>query len=212
MTAVIVLYLGANIAYLNVMTVPQIAATERVGAEVAGRTMGPMGATVLTAVVLLSIIGAINGNILTAARIPFAQARDGLFFSRFGRVHPRFKTPGFAIVAQSVWSGVLILTGSYETLFAYAMLSAWIFYTLSVVAVWVLRRKMPDAARPYKMWGYPYTLWAFVIVSVWFMVDALVNQPKTSLVASAMTAAGIPFYLVWRAKARALAASACRPM
>jgi APA family basic amino acid/polyamine antiporter len=80
------------------------------------------------------------------------------------------------------------------------MLSAWIFYTLSVVAVWVFRRKMPDAPRPYRMWGYPVTLWLFVIVSVWFMVDAMVNQPKPSLTALAIAAAGVPFYYLWRAK------------
>jgi APA family basic amino acid/polyamine antiporter len=78
------------------------------------------------------------------------------------------------------------------------MLSAWVFYTLSVVAVWVLRRKMPDAPRPYKMLGYPFTLWAFVIVSVWFMVDALLNQPKTSGIALGIAAAGVPFYFIWR--------------
>jgi APA family basic amino acid/polyamine antiporter len=78
------------------------------------------------------------------------------------------------------------------------MLSAWIFYTLSVVAVWVLRRKRPDLPRPYRMWGYPYTLWAFVVVSVWFMVDALVNQPITSLIAFGLALAGVPVYLIWR--------------
>lgn len=198
MIAVMVLYVSANIAYMNVMTVPEIAAAERVGADVAARAIGPIGATVLSTVVLLSVIGAINGCILTAARIPFAQARDGLFFSSFGRMHPRFQTPSLAIVAQGVWSGVLILTGSYETLYAYTMLSAWIFYTLSVAAVWILRRKLPDAPRPYKMWGYPFTLWAFVAVSIWFMADALVNQPKTSLIALAIAAAGVPFYFLWR--------------
>jgi APA family basic amino acid/polyamine antiporter len=177
------------------MTVPEIAATERVGAAVAARTMGPAGASVLSAVVLLSIIGAINGNILTGARIPFAQARDGIFFARFGRVHPRFETPAFAIVAQTAWTGLLVVTGSYETLFAYAILSSWIVYTLGVAAVWVLRRKAPGAPRPYKMWGYPYTMWAFLIVSAWYMVDAMVNQPKPSLMAFAVCAAGIPFYI-----------------
>ncbi|MDQ6665800.1 MAG: amino acid permease [Acidobacteriota bacterium] len=200
MTLVIALYVLANAAYMNVMTVPEIAATERVGAAVAERAMGPAGGAILSAVVLLSVIGAINGCILTAARIPFAQARDGLFFRRFGTVHPRFETPAFAIVVGGLWAGVLILTGSYETLYSYAMLSAWIFYTLSVVAVWVLRRKLPDLPRPYRMWGYPVTLWLFVIVSVWFMLDALVNQPKTSLIAIAVALAGVPFYLAWRGK------------
>ena len=211
MAGVMALYVGANIAYLNVLSVPEIAATERVGAAVAERTMGPAGATVLSVVVLLSIVGAINGNILTGARIPFAQARDGLFFARFGRVHPRFETPAFAIVAQTAWTIVLVITGSYETLFAYTMLSSWIVYTLGVAAVWVLRRKSPAAPRPYKMWGYPYTMWAFLIVSVWYMVDAMVNQPKPSLMAGAVCAAGIPFYLYWRTRARA-AVTVSEPM
>jgi APA family basic amino acid/polyamine antiporter len=200
MTVVMILYIGANLAYMNVMTVPEIAAAERVGAEVAQRTLGSAGASVLSAIVLLSIIGAVNGNILTAPRIPFAQARDGLFFRRFGYIHPRFKTPSFAILFQGVWTAVLILTGSYETLFSYAILSAWLFYTLGVVAVWVLRRRLPDAPRPYRMWGYPTTLWLFVIVSIWFMLDAFVNQPKTSFIAMAIAAAGIPFYFLWRAR------------
>lgn len=201
MWAVIALYVLTNLAYMNVLTVPEIGATERVGAAVAERSMGPGGASVLAAVVLASIIGAINGCILTGARIPFAQAHDGMFFQRFGKVHPRFETPAFAIVMQGVWACVLIVTGSYETLFSYAILSAWVFYVLSVAAVWVLRRKMPDAERPYRMWGYPATLWLFLIVSLWFMADALVNQTRASLTAIAMAAAGIPFYLILRRRA-----------
>jgi APA family basic amino acid/polyamine antiporter len=201
MVAVIALYVTANVAYLNVMTVPEIAASERVGAAAAARTMGPAGASVVSVVVLLSIIGAVNGAILTGARIPFAQARDGLFFARFGRVHPRFQTPAFGIVALTAWTGLLVVTGSYETLFAYAMLSSWLVYTLGVAAVWVLRRKTPDAPRPYKMWGYPYTMWAFLIVSVWYMGDAMVNQPVPSLMAFVVCAAGLPFYFYWRRRA-----------
>ena len=193
-------YVGANLAYLNVLTVPEIAATERVGAAVAERTMGSVGGTALSAIVLMSIVGAINGCILTGARIPFAQARDGLFFSRFGRIHPRFKTPSFAIVAQAVWTGVLILTGSFETLSTYTILSAWLFYSLSVAAVWVLRRRLPGAPRPSKMWGYPMTLWVFLAVSVWFLVDTMVNQPKPSLTAMLLAAAGIPLYFLWRVR------------
>ncbi len=204
MGTVMALYLGANAAYMHVMTVPEIAASERVGAAVAERTMGSAGGTVLSIVVLLSILGAINGCILTAARIPFAQARDGLFFPRFGTVHPRFETPAFAIVVQAVWTGALIITGSYATLSTYTIFSAWIFYTLSVVAVWMLRRKAPDAARPYRMWGYPVTLWLFVVVSVWFLVETLLDQPKPSVTALLITAAGVPFYYLWRTRSAEL--------
>ncbi len=198
MVIVMLLYLGANFAYMNVMTVPQIAAVERVGAAVAERTFGAAGGNLLAAIVLVSVIGAINGCVLTGSRIPFGMARDGLFFRRFSEIQPRFQTPGFAIALQAAWSSVVLLTGSYETLSSYAMLSAWVFYTLTVIAVGIFRRKMPDAQRPYRMWGYPVTAWIFVAVSVWFFADALVNQTVTSLLSIAVTLAGVPFYLIWR--------------
>jgi basic amino acid/polyamine antiporter, APA family len=190
MTVVGVLYVSANIAYLKVMTVAQIAASERVGADLATRIMGPMGGTFVSLTVLLSIIGAVNGCILTGARIPFAQARDGLFFARFGAVHPRFQTPGFAIICGGIWTMILVLTGSYESLYSYSILAAWIFYTLSIAAVAVLRRKLPDAQRPYRMWGYPYTLWIFVAGSIWFIADALVTQILPSAMALVIVGAG----------------------
>jgi APA family basic amino acid/polyamine antiporter len=198
MAAVAVLYISANIAYLKVMTVAQIAATDRVGADLATRTMGPIGGAFVSLTVLLSIIGAVNGCVLTGARIPFAQARDGLFFARFGTVHPRFQTPGFAVLCSGIWTAILILTGSYETLYSYSILAAWIFYTMSVAAVFVLRRKLPDTPRPYRMWGYPYTLWLFVASSVWFLADALVTQTQPSLMAFVIVAAGVVAYRLWR--------------
>lgn len=200
MAAVAALYILANAAYLKVMTIQEIASTERVGADLAMRTMGPLGGTFVSLTVLLSIIGAVNGCILTAARIPFAQARDGLFFARLGEMHPRFQTPTSAIVWGGVWTGILVLTGSYETLYSYSIVAAWIFYTMTVAAVFVLRRKMPHAARPYRMWGYPYTLWAFVAVSVWFILNAFVTQLGPSLMAFAIIATGMAAYSIWRGR------------
>ena len=198
MAVVAVLYVAANLAYLKVMTIPEIAATERVGADVATRTMGSIGGTFVSLAVLLSITGAINGCILTGARIPFAQARDGLFFARLGEAHPRFQTPGFAIVCGGIWTAILVVSGSYETLYSYSTLAAWIFYTMSVAAVMVLRRKLPDAARPYRMWAYPWTLWLFVAVSVWFMADAVVTEPRPSAMALTIVATGALAYWMWR--------------
>ena len=198
MATVMVLYVLANLAYLRVMTVPEIASSGRVGADLATRTMGRIGGTFVSLAVLLSIIGAVNGCILTAARLPFAQARDQLFFARFGEVHPRFHTPGSAIFWGGVWTTVLVLSGSYETLYSYSILAAWIFYTLSVVAVFALRRKFPHAGRPYKMWGYPYTVWLFVAVSVWFIVNAFLSEPRPSLMALIIIATGVAAFWLWR--------------
>jgi APA family basic amino acid/polyamine antiporter len=198
MSAVALLYVFANVAYLRIMTVQQIALTDRVGADMAARTMGPIGGAFVSLTVLVSVISAINGCILTAARIPFAQARDGLFFARFGAVHPRFRTPAFAILCGGIWTMILVLTGSYETLYSYSILAAWVFYTLSVAAVLVLRRKFPNAHRPYRMWGYPWTLWLFIVMSVWFMLNAWVTQPWPSMMAFAIIATGILAYWIWR--------------
>jgi basic amino acid/polyamine antiporter, APA family len=198
MVGVTVLYVLANSAYLRVMSIPQIASTERVGADVAIRTMGSIGGAFVSLTILLSIVGAVNGCILTAARVPFAQAQDGLFFSRFGEVHPRFQTPARAIVWGGAWTAILVLTGSYETLYSYSILAAWIFYTMAVGAVFLLRRKLPNASRPYKMWGYPGTVILFIAVSVWFVINAFVTQPGPSLIACVIVVSGVVAYGLWR--------------
>ena len=198
MAAVIALYVLTNAAYLTVMTVPEIASTTRVGADLATRTMGSIGGTFVSVAVLLSIIGAVNGCILTAARIPFAQARDRLFFARFAQVHPRFRTPASAILWGGIWTAILILSGSYETLYSYSILAAWIFYTLTVAAVFLLRRKLPNAARPYRMWGYPFTLWIFLAVSGWFIVNAFESQRWPSLMTLLIIATGALAFWIWR--------------
>ena len=194
MTAVGFLYVFANVAYLKVLTIAQIAAADRVGADLATRTIGPIGGAFVAAAVLCSITGAVNGCVLTAARIPFAQARDGMFPALFGEVHPRFQTPARAILWSGVWTALLVLTGSYDTLYTYAILAAWIFYTMTVAAVRVLRRKMPDATRPYRMWGYPATLWIFIAVSIWFIANSLATQPLPSVMTFAIIATGVLAY------------------
>jgi len=202
MLIVMFLYLGANLAYLHVLTVPEIAASDRVGATVMERIAGQAGARLFSLLVLCSIMGAINGNIMTGARIPFAQARDGLFFARFGRVHPRFMTPSFAIAVQCGWSLIVLLSGSFEALSSYTILSAWLFYVLTVAGVAVLRQSRPDASRPYRMWGYPATLWIFLAASAWFIADSVVGQPGPSFAALVITGTGVPFYLIWARRAR----------
>jgi APA family basic amino acid/polyamine antiporter len=198
--SLIVIYLAANVAYMRVLSVPVIAATQRVAATSAETTMGPIGGTLVSLTILLSIIGASNGAILTYARIYFAQARDGLFFRAVGTVHPRFETPHIAIVVQGVWASVLAISGSYEILFSYVIFAAWIFYGMAVLGVVVLRRKAPDLPRPYKMWGYPVTPLAFAGVAFWFVINTVITTPKSSLIGLAIVASGIPVYYIWRRK------------
>ncbi len=195
---IIVIYLSANLAYLHVLTVPEIAGAERVAAMMANRTMGEAGASVVSLVILVSIFGALNGGILAGPRVYFAMARDGLFFRKIAEVHPKYETPALAILVQGGWASVLAISGSYEKLFSYVIFSSWIFYGLAVGGVIVLRRRHPDFPRPYKMWGYPVTPALFVVTSMLFVANTLVTKPVPSLMGLLCVASGIPAYLLFR--------------
>ena len=194
----IAIYVLANLAYLRVLSIGEIAATARVGALTAERTMGAAGGSFVSFAILMSIVGAINGWAMTAPRIYFAQARDGLFFQRCAAIHPRFQTPYVAILMFGAWSALLALTGTYETLAAYAMYAAWVFYGLTSMAVLVLRRTQPDRLRPYRMTGYPLTLVVFAVVALGFVVNTFVTSPGPTLVGTLLIAAGVPVYFIWK--------------
>jgi APA family basic amino acid/polyamine antiporter len=195
--ACIAIYLLANVAYLRVLPIAEIAASDHVGATAAERVLGSGGGSLVSLIILLSIIGTLNGCFLTSPRIYFAQARDGLFFRRFAEVHPRYHTPGFAILAQGIWSAVLIVSGSYETLLDYAMFAIWLSYSLMVAGVIVLRYRQPGLARPYRMWGYPVTPALFVGITCWFLANMLKTRPFPSVAGLLLIATGIPVYFLW---------------
>ena len=202
--ACIAIYLLANTAYLRVLPIPEIAASEHVGATVAERALGAGGGRLVSLIILTSIIGTLNGCFLTSPRIYFAQARDGLFFQRFADLHPRHQTPSFAILAQGVWAAVLLVSGSYESLLDYAIFAIWLSYGMMVAGVIVLRIKRPDLPRPYRVWGYPVTPVVFVAITCWFLVNMLVTRPTPSLAALLLIASGVPVYLLWtRRRSRA---------
>ena len=191
------IYVLANIAYLRVLSIPEIAASSHVGASMAERVLGSAGGRLISVIVLMSIIGTLNGCFLTSPRIYFAQAQDGLFFRKFATVHPRHETPSFAIVAQGLWAAVLLVTGSYESLVDYAMFALWLFYGLMVAGVIWLRIKRPELPRPYRMWGYPVTAILFLAITGWFLVNMIVTRPIPSLAGAALIAVGVPIYLLW---------------
>ncbi len=200
--ACIAIYVLANVAYLRVLSIAEIAASPRVAASVALRTLGSRGAGLVSLIILVSIIGTLNGCFLTSPRVYFAQARDGLFFRKFGEVQPRFQTPGFAIWAQCAWAMVLIVTGSYETLLVYAMFALWLSYGLMVAGVMVLRRTQPELPRPYRMWGYPVTPILFLAITGWFLGNMLWTRPMPSVASLLLIATGVPVYFIWARRRR----------
>lgn len=206
--ACITIYVLVNIAYLRVLSLPEMATSDRVAAAVAERALGARGGGLVSLIILISIIGTLNGCFLTSPRVYYAQARDGLFFRKFAEIQPRYQTPNFAIVAQAVWAIVLVVTGSYETLVDYAMFALWLSYALMVAGVMVLRRKRPDLARPYRMWGYPVTPILFLVITAWFLVNMLITRPVPALAGVALIATGVPVYFVWGKRGRSFQTNA----
>jgi APA family basic amino acid/polyamine antiporter len=198
LAGIVVIYALANLAYLRVLPAGVIASTDRTAAVVAEHTLGQAGGVLVSLTILLSIVGAINGLIITAPRLCFAMARDGLMFRKLAAIHPRYRTLSFGIAAQAVWTALLVLSGSFETLAPYGMIAAWLFYGLAVAGVVILRRKLPDRPRPYRMWGYPVTALLFTAVAAWFVANTCVTQPGPSMIAFLIIASGVPVYFLWR--------------
>jgi APA family basic amino acid/polyamine antiporter len=196
---VIFVYLSANLAYLRVVPLPVMALDgyQRVAAKTMEILWGPQGAAFVSGLILCSIFGAANGNILGGARAYFAMARDGVMFASVGRIHPRFQTPYVALLVQGVWSIVLAATGTFEQLFTYVIFTGWIFYAAAALAVIILRHKRPDLTRPYRVWAYPVLPLAFVVAALMIIVNALVRSPRESGGGLGLVLLGIPIYLVW---------------
>jgi APA family basic amino acid/polyamine antiporter len=197
---VILLYLGANLAYLYAVPIRELARSSRIASDAMGVAVGPVGASVIALAILLSIAGAANSHVLTGPRVYFAMARDGLFFRRVARVHPRFLTPHVSIIALALWSALLCLTGTFEQLFTYVVFGLWIFFGLTVGAVIILRRNRPELARPYRTWGYPFTPALFILAALFISVNTLINRFWNSFAGLLIIALGLPAYFYWRRK------------
>jgi basic amino acid/polyamine antiporter, APA family len=197
---VIVAYVLVNLVYLYLLPVPQIASTSRVAADAAGRFLGPTGATLISLSIFISTFGTAGIYTLSAPRIYYAMAEDGVFFKKTAFVHPKYHTPTFSIIFQSAWVIVLLLSGNFLQLITYAIFADWIFFALTAASVFVFRRKMRDAERPYKTLGYPYTTIFFVLVASWFVVNTLITAPLQSFAGLAFISLGIPVYYYWKRK------------
>jgi basic amino acid/polyamine antiporter, APA family len=197
---VVLAYLSANLAYLRVLTLSALAQHERVAATAMEILVGPRGRLFVSALILCSIFGALNGTILTGPRAYFAMARDRVFFSSVGRVHPRFKTPALAVLVQGVLSIVLAVSGTYEQLYTYVIFSAWIFYGAAVMAVLVLRRQRPSLERPYRIWGSPFVPIVFALAALAIVANTLLTKPRESGIGLGIILLGLPIYFAWKRK------------
>ena len=196
--SVAIIYLLANAAYFYVLSPAEVARSNRVAAEMMRRILGDSGASIVSVAAMISIFAALNGSILSGSRVPYAAARDGLFFRSIARVHPQFHTPGISILAMSAWAAVLVLSGSYDQLFTYVIFASWLLYGMTTAAVIVLRRKRPELVRPYLTLGYPVVPVLFVLSALCLVISTLFDSPRESLMGLALILVGLPFYFHWQ--------------
>jgi basic amino acid/polyamine antiporter, APA family len=196
---VTLLYVLVNVAYMFLMTPAEIAASPRVAADAVSRVLGHAGGSAISLAIFISTFGVVGIYTLTAPRIYFAMAGDGLFFRKVAEVHPRFQTPAFAIVAQSMWAVVLILFwGTFENLISYVVFTDWIFFGLAAASVFIFRRRDPNADRQAPVPLYPLTPLFFVATSAWFVAVTLVQRPAQAWAGLAFLALGVPVYYYWK--------------
>jgi len=206
MLAVMAIYCLANLVYFYALPFDEVVTANStshrdalpVATKAAQTFLGALGGRLISIAFILSALGALNGLILSSARVPFAMARDGLFFSRFSAVNARSHVPAWSIIIQAVWSSVLAISGSYDQLTDCVIFASWIFYGMTTSAVFVLRRKMPDASRPYKTFGYPVVPMVFVFVALWLIVNTLQARPVESTTGLILIALGLPVFIYYR--------------
>jgi APA family basic amino acid/polyamine antiporter len=200
---IVLLYVLANVAYIVALGAADAAGTEHADADAVRRIFGPAAGRVVTAVILVSIFSAANSLLLTTPRMYFAMARDGVFFRRLAVVHPRYQTPSFAICAMGAWSALLALSGTFEQLLTYVVFAGWIFYALGAASVFVFRKRLPDAPRPFRVPVYPITPLLFIGSATLLVLNTVVSQPQRAAGGIIVVLIGVPAYVAWRRRAAA---------
>ncbi|MFH0989521.1 MAG: amino acid permease [bacterium] len=201
MLIVLVIYTLVNITYLRVLPLEKIGQSTLVAADTATKLIGSAGASIAAITVMIATIGSNNGFILSGARIYYAMGIDNSFPKIMASVHPRFHTPIPSLIAQGVWSCLLVLSGTFDQLFTYVIFASWIFYAMAAGAVLILRKRSPELPRAYATWGYPYTPIIFILFSLYLVGNTLFEDPRDALFGLGIILLGIPAYYYWRWKA-----------
>ena len=199
---VIALYLAINAVYIYAVPVNEMKGALRMSEVATTALFGYKTSAWITAIITVSILGALNVVTMIGPRIYYAMAKDGVFFHQLNYVHPNFGTPTKAILLQALWSCLLILTNTWGTLFTYVSVVITLFSAFTVGSVIVLRYKRPELKRPYRLWGYPVVPVLFVLVHLWIVWGSVTEKPKETLIGLFIVSLGIPAYLIWRSKSQ----------
>ena len=194
------LYLFANLGYVVALGPTRAAASNTIAASAVATVMSPSAAKLVSLTILISVFSSINSISLTAPRVFYAMAKDGLFFHKLAEVHPRFHTPAVAVAVLGVWSAVLACIGQFQGLISYTMFVAWIFYGLGAASIFAYRRNFPDLVRPYRVPGYPWTPALFVAAAGALVLNVTISTPRNAAIGFGIVALGLPIYLVWRTR------------
>ena len=198
--AVTASYILVNLVYLLALPFERLKGVRRVGELAASALFGSGWAAVFSALVMISVFGCLNANLLFGPRVFYAMARDGHFFRVMGRLGPRSRVPIGALWGQAIWSALLCLSGTYEALYNYMVFALLLFFAATGLAVFVLRRKAADRPRPYRVWGYPVVPVVFIVVSLAVFASTVSAYPLRSLIGFGLLAAGVPVYAVWKSR------------
>ncbi|MEO7984188.1 MAG: amino acid permease, partial [Bacteroidota bacterium] len=206
----IIVYLLVNQAYLYVLPVEKVAASSLVASDAMAIALGNTGEAVVAAMIVICTLGSINGNILATTRVTYAMGKDKTFLPWAGKEHPRYQTPGNALWLHGAWICVLIISGSFDMLADMMVFISWIAYGMGAIGIFMLRKKMPEAERPYKIWMHPFVTLLFIGFTTFFLIITVYNdvtnyihhrQPVVnSLLGLVIVALGIPFYFYFRKK------------
>ena len=199
-SAVIVIYVMVNFVFLYALPLNKIAGVTRIGEVASGALFGPLGAPLLSAVIVISAFGCLNSCIISGPRVYYAMAKDGLFFKGLAKVHPKYHSPGPAIIAQGIWSSLLCLTGKYRDLYEFVVFGILLFACLTGAAIFVLRKKYPDEERPYRTLGYPVIPLIFIGVNAWIFINMFLQKPRAAGIGALIILAGLPAYFFWKSK------------
>jgi len=198
MVIVLSIYLALNYVLVYVLGFDKMIGSELVMSDAASVFLGGKGAAIITVIILISLIGANNGFVLTSARINYAMSKDGLFFKQASTIHSKFKSPANALLMQCAWSSILTLTGTFNQLITYIIFASWIFYAMSAGAVIILRNKLPDLKRPYKTPLYPWIPITFIFFAVFLTINTILEAPRDAAIGSVLILTGLPFYKYWK--------------
>jgi len=196
------LYMLANVVYFRILPFAVLGQSQHVASDVVQTFAGTRGAALLTVAMAISALGALHVVVLTGARIPYAMARDGVFFQFAKRIHPKFHTPGGSLVFLGSVAALLALSGTYEELYFLFVFAVWIFFALTAIALLRLRKTEPSLSRPFRAWGYPLTPLIFLAAAIALTVNLWLVRPVRSTVGLLVILAGIPFYYYWRESPR----------